>query len=318
MNKNKLISILSIQTESYNQFRMFAYIIRELNRLNINYYTYNGCIYAHKGKADAYPCIVSHMDTVHEIVENLTPIEINGNITGINSVTMEQAGIGGDDKVGIYIALECLDKFDNMKAVFFRDEEVGCVGSYSPDINFFADCSFILQCDRRGNSDCIINASGTELSSKNFQADVLPFLQTYGYKFNNGAMTDVMALKQCGINCSVANISCGYYNPHTAQEYVNIEDVENTLNLVCDLFTYLGQTKYPHKHKKKETYKFSSYQSKLKWDDEIISFDQPKQKYLSNVCEFCFKNSHKVEYITQYDMELCDDCINDYVYTWRK
>ena len=126
MNKKKLIEILSIQSESYNQFRMFAYIVRQLKKIGCKYYTYNGCIYATKGETNLYPCIVSHMDTVHNIEENLTPIEVNGNIIGFNAVTMEQIGIGGDDKVGVFIALECLNNFDNIKAVFFRDEETGC------------------------------------------------------------------------------------------------------------------------------------------------------------------------------------------------
>ena len=31
---------------------------------------------------------------------------------------MEQVGVGGDDKVGIWAALECINKFDNIKAAF--------------------------------------------------------------------------------------------------------------------------------------------------------------------------------------------------------
>ena len=70
MNKNKLIEVLKIQSESYNQWRMFAYLIRQLKAAGCQYYTYNGCIYATKGSADLYPCIVAHMDTVHDIVED--------------------------------------------------------------------------------------------------------------------------------------------------------------------------------------------------------------------------------------------------------
>lgn len=34
---------------------------------NVEYQVENGNIYVIKGNADLYPCIVAHMDTVHDI-----------------------------------------------------------------------------------------------------------------------------------------------------------------------------------------------------------------------------------------------------------
>ena len=159
-----LKEILSIQSASYEQWRMFAYIIRQLKAMpNVDYYVADSNIYVTKGIADDYPCMVAHMDTVHDIVEDLHVVDFNGNLTGFNRVAMEQTGIGGDDKVGIYITLQCLEEFDVFKCAFFRDEEVGCQGSYDAHMHFFRDCRFVLQCDRRGNSDIITSAGGTEL-----------------------------------------------------------------------------------------------------------------------------------------------------------
>ena len=250
----KLKEVLSVQTSSYEQFRMFAYIVRQLQTIpDTEYYTTNGNLYVQRGKGlGKYPCIVAHMDTVHDIVEDLYPVEIDGNITGFNRVTMEQTGIGGDDKVGIYIALECLREFDNIKVAFFRDEEVGCLGSYEAHMDFFSDCKFVLQCDRRGDGDFITSASGVELSSDDFQRDVLPIISGYGYTFASGMMTDVMALKENGIRCSVANMSCGYYNPHTPQEYVNVWDVENCLDMCKTIIRYCTKS-YKHKYKPRWT-----------------------------------------------------------------
>lgn len=246
---DRLLDVLSIQSVSNDQFRMFAYIVRQLQDIpNVRYYLDEGNLYIQRGRADTYPCMVAHMDTVHDIVEDLHPLVFNGMVTGFNRVAMEQTGIGGDDKVGIYIALECLREFDNMKVAFFRDEEVGCIGSYLSDVGFFKDCRFVLQCDRRGNSDFIVDASGVALSSTHFQDDVFPLIKSYGYGFAKGMMTDVMALKESGIGCSMANISCGYYNPHTAQEYVDIFDVENCLEMCKTIITYCTET-YKHKYK---------------------------------------------------------------------
>jgi len=247
--KSKLIEILSIQSESYNQWRVFAYIIRQCKAQNVHYKVNRGNIYITKGITNNYPCVIAHMDTVHEIVEDLTVIEINGNLTAINSYTMEQTGIGGDDKVGIFIALQCLEMFDNIKIAFFVNEEVGCEGSYNADFNFFEDCNFVLQCDRKGNSDFVTNACGIELSSNKFQMDISSILFKYGYKITNGLTTDVMALKEMGIGCSAANVSCGYYNPHCFNEFVNIKDVQKCLYLIQNIIYELGEVSYPHLHK---------------------------------------------------------------------
>jgi putative aminopeptidase FrvX len=310
MNENKLIEILAIQSESYNQTAMFQYIVSELTEMGCELYEYNGCIYATKGNADLYTCVVSHMDTVHTICEDLTPIGINGNITGFNAVTMEQTGIGGDDKVGIFIAIQCLESFDNIKAVFFRDEEVGCEGSYDPDHDFFNDCSFVLQCDRKGNSGFVTNAGGTELSSKQFQNDLKPILKQYGYKTVNGMMTDVMALKESDILCSMANIECGYYNPHTAQEYVNINDVQNCLNMVKKIITDMSGKDYPCKYQapKHKGYKSAKYDYFNRWDkiDSIEGNDD------FCTCDCCNEES-KLEYISDFNMMLCSKCVSNYL-----
>ena len=57
-----------------------------------------------------------------------------------------------------------------------------------------------------------------------------------------------------GIAC--ANMSCGYYNPHSDSEYVNIKEAINTLNLVKALITSLGESM--HKHVAVDTY-YGSY-----------------------------------------------------------
>lgn len=298
-----LKEILSVQSASYEQFRMFAYIIRQVSAMpNVDYYVADGNIYITKGSADDYPCMVAHMDTVHEIVEDLHVVDFNGNLTGFNRVAMEQTGIGGDDKVGIYIALQCLEDFDVFKCAFFRDEEVGCQGSYDAHMHFFRDCRFVLQCDRKGNKDFITSAGGTELSSKNFQDDILPIISVYGYSFAHGMMTDVMALKENGIKCCVANMSCGYYNPHMANEFVNVHDVENCLNM-CRTIIYRCTKVYKHKYKYKQSWaapygKYGKPAKQKSWDwyepkgNNVIDWDKSDEvcrpKETDTYCQDCW------------------------------
>lgn len=215
---------------------MFAYLIRQAKINDWHYFVDNGNIYIEKGTGDynyeTVPCVVAHMDTVHKITQNLTVYETGfGELFGMNDYTVKPTGIGGDDKVGIFLALECLRKFDNIKVAFFRDEEVGCVGSGLARVDFFKNCSFILQGDRNGNHDFIIDAAGTELSSKLWQDAIQPTIKKFGYDFEFGSVTDVMQLKELDVECVMANVSCGYYNAHTENEYVNIFDVEICLEM---------------------------------------------------------------------------------------
>jgi len=326
--KQKLIEVLSIQSYSHEQFRMFRYIIGQVKQMGCSYYVHEGNIYVTKGDADLYPCVASHMDTVHEIVEDLHVLEMNGNLTGFNRHMMEQTGIGGDDKVGIFVALQCLDTFANMKAVFFRDEEVGCMGSYEADVPFFNDCSFVLQCDRRGNTDFVTNASGIPLSGDDFQADVFPIINSYGYKFSSGMMTDVMALKEMGILCAMANISCGYYNPHMAQEFVNIDDVMNVLDMVKDIIMSISNRQYICKYSKPKQY-VSTYGASVKtksadyYDDYYKSYsktpwydDFDKADDSPCLCEDCgnLSKPDEMQYLKAYEANVCPSCFEQYGY----
>lgn len=193
-----------------------------------------GNIYMTKGRSESYPCVVAHMDTVHEIIADgkLMAAEVEpGIITGFNSKTKEQSGIGGDDKCGIYAALRAMIALKECKAAFFVDEEVGCHGSGAADIGFFSDCRFILQADRRGGSDWVTNISGP-LGSDAFQKAVKPFLKAYGYTPTSGAMSDVMALRDGMVGISCANMSAGYHNPHQTSEWISVPQLENCVSMI--------------------------------------------------------------------------------------
>jgi hypothetical protein len=204
-----------------------------------------GNLYVIKGVSETYPCIVAHMDTVHAIHEKgaIVPVVINGCVTGMNPATMEQTGIGGDDKCGIYAAIRCLEKLPACKAVFFVDEEIGCVGSGDCDISFFADCRFVLQADRRGNEDWVTDISGP-LGSGAFQDAVAPILKRYGYKPCGGMMSDVMALRDSKVGISVANMSAAYYNPHSACEFIHIQSLSNVIGMMLEICRKLTEP-YP-------------------------------------------------------------------------
>jgi putative aminopeptidase FrvX len=345
-----LKDVLRVQSYSHAQWRMFSYIIRYISKIpNTVYHVDDGNIYITKGLHTSYPCVVAHMDTVHPITEDLSLLQIGDNITGFNTISRTQTGVGGDDKVGIFIALQCLLEFDNIKIAFFRDEEVGCQGSYNAEMQFFDDVNFVLQCDRRGNGDFITSASGVSLSSKAFQKAIKNTIRSYGYNFASGMMTDVMALKEEGLPVSCANISCGYYNPHSENEYVNISDVMNCLDMVVEIIDSIGHEKFEHTYtsytttkkknwweSNKDGFDFSwdiSSREKMSWCEECGTYEN-KEKLTNGYCNFCLpmhtqNETHdrcwgcdeykKLQYDIQYGVMMCDSCATSHhsVYSSR-
>ena len=217
-----------------------------------------GNIYVTKGKAESYPCIVAHIDQVQKNhSRDFICIESKEVIFGYSPKNHRQEGLGADDKNGIWIALKCLEKYDHMKAAFFVEEEIGCRGSSQAEIAFFEDCKYIIQCDRRGSSDLITSISFTELCSDEFIKAT--DCELFGYKPNDGMMTDVLELKERGVEVSCINMSCGYYRPHTDEEFTDKNDLLNCFAFVQHIIENCPDV-YPHKYE-------SAYYGNLYWDE---------------------------------------------------
>ncbi len=239
-NKTTLDQILCIESESGNTKAMRRFLWDFAERQGWKVRTdRQGNLFMTKGESTTYPAVCAHTDTVHNIAgDGIALVRINGMVTGFNPVTMRQTGIGGDDKCGIYAALWCMHHTPCCKAVFFVDEEIGCVGSGRADLSFFADCRFVLQADRRGGRDFVTDISGP-LGSPEFHQAVSPWLKAHGFASVSGAMTDVMELRDRCVGVSVANMSAGYYNPHQACEFINERELQNVCDMMLNICTHV-------------------------------------------------------------------------------
>lgn len=191
-----------------------------------------GNIYITKGKTDFYPCLASHMDQVQTYTGKIYIFRHNHFMIGVGE-NGQQVGLGADDKNGLWIALQMLKYVKAMKCVFFVGEEVGCVGSSKCDMSFFNDVKYVIQCDRRNGGDFINYASGSQLCDSSFVSKELK--EKYGYKDQYGLVTDVATLKHNGLKVACCNLSCGYYNPHSSNEFTNIKELINCLNFVREI-----------------------------------------------------------------------------------
>jgi len=309
MNK-QLLRILQIQSESYNSKKMSNYIIGRLSSEGIKVEKdVSGNIYATKGNADVYPCVVSHIDTVHKIVpeENYKVVETDNKAFAIDPVSMKFTGIGGDDKCGIYICIELMKRVKNIKAVFFVDEEVGCVGSSQADLSFFDNVGYLVQADRKGYADVVSQLCGVKVASDAFMQVIKPVMDSYlKEECKTGGLTDIHELKMSGVNVSAINLSCAYYNPHQDNEYIDLDQLTFTLEFAHEIIDLLGEVKYPQVAESKGYGYGYGYSS---WD-----YDYPKYRYDG------FGTGKKTPYVSKpitevdEDPTACSECNSKDIY----
>ena len=71
--------------------------------------------------------------------------------------------------------------------------------------------------------------------------------ERYGYKEEEGSVTDVGELVQRGVGISCLNLSCGYYEAHTDVEFTVFSELQNCFEFVCHIIDTLTDV-YPHEY----------------------------------------------------------------------
>ena len=317
-NEELLIEVLGWQSESSKEkeqiiptLNNYLKILDKKHSLVIEEDAH-GNIYVTKGKASLYPCIVSHLDQVHRFCPNKTIVRNGDYLLAFDGA--RQVGTGGDDLVGVFMCLNLLDVVDNIKVVFFLQEEIGCIGSNACDLDFFKDCKFIGQADRKGDADFINYSNGVKLFDQEFSTFVAPILEGYKYKECGGIATDAGALSKRNVGIACFNISCGYHNPHTSTEYVVISQVENCYNVILDIissadkqYTYVRSADKPVYHKA---------QGKGPLYDKLYALFKSSPKYIkSNKMSYAYSIAFDffIDFIENYD-KLVDVAQPDYPY----
>lgn len=261
---NRLKEVLSVPTHSRNEKLMIEYLQKVLTEKGIEHYTdTHGNIYATKGKAEWYPCFISHTDTVHRVNLNLKVVEEvkDGKqiLRGIDGKTKQPSGIGGDDKCGVFLCLEMLDTLENVKAAFFVSEEIGCQGSKYADPEFFKNVGYGIQYDSPEGNSMSLTLMGRYLFNQEseFANKVTGLITEAGIDdWAYHPYTDAWQIVE-KFDIACLNLAAGYYRYHTDHEYVIIDDVQNGFELGLKLISELGEAKYENR-KQEKTYSFSN------------------------------------------------------------
>lgn len=260
MNQNLelLKEVLSVPTSTYNEDLMISYLQKWLNEKNIpNYTDSHGNVYATKKIQEVpddfyYPCVISHTDTVHglgsiNIHEEQLPNAQNETKLSLKAYDDKgkPTGIGGDDKCGVFACLTLLEELPYLKAAFFVSEETGCHGSRKADKSFFHDVGYAIQFDAPENWMITEKCFGQVLFDRNtdfFKScdEVLCEGMNSDYmRYMVHPYTDVYALRS-QFDFSCINFSIGYYDYHTKDEYVVVEDVFNGIKMGKKMIEKLG------------------------------------------------------------------------------
>jgi tripeptide aminopeptidase len=305
MNLNKFKELLSVPSKTYQEDMMVKYLLDELSQMEgiTVVCDEHKNIYVTKGTLDEgeyYPMFIAHTDTVHNIVDEIIVKEeyllrpyTYGKDFGNEQVLCLKAydkddrptGIGGDDKCGIFICLELLKQLDKVKIALFVSEETGCHGSKMVNQEFLKDVGYCTQYDAPGDHLISYSCMGTVLFDEESEFFKLAY-RSISDGFGNEMLvqshpyTDIMMIKQKS-DLSCINMSCGYYNMHTSNEFISLYDVERAIIAGKNMVTNLGYKKYEFITKIKPT----TTTTTLSYEDENPFFDAVHQLDTFDVIE---------------------------------
>jgi hypothetical protein len=115
------------------------------------------------------------------------------------------------------------------------------------------DVGYITQYDAPGNHLITEICSGVQLFEREseFFQKTLPLIENgFGGEvlIQSHPYTDISQLKKKSDVCCI-NMSCGYYNMHSSQEFISIKDVEDAINIGKNMVETLGLKKYKYEYK---------------------------------------------------------------------
>jgi di/tripeptidase len=258
-NLQLLKDVLSVPTKTYQEDLMVDFLKTWLTENNIEFFVDEfKNVYATKQESPLiapdfyFPCVISHTDTVHNIDSINIAEEFLPNAQGETKLAYKAyndfghaTGIGGDDKCGVFGCLTLLKELPYLKAAFFVSEETGCHGSKKAKEEFFQNVGYAIQFDAPENWMITEKCFGQILFDRDSEFfNTVDEILTEG--MDNELMqymvhpyTDVYALRG-KFNFSCINFSIGYYDYHTKNEYVVVEDVFNGISMGKKMIEKLG------------------------------------------------------------------------------
>lgn len=237
----------------------------------------DGFVYA---EGDIPVLLVAHMDTVHR--------ETCRAIHNVNGKVYSPQGIGGDDRCGIFMIMNIV-KDTKCSVLLCEDEERGGIGAYKFVNSSYikeVNVNYIIELDRMGNNDAVFYRCRNQ-EFTDFICD------TTGFKEAFGTFSDISIIAP-EMKVAAVNLSCGYYNAHTLNEYVvydemmdNIETVKGLIRTESEKFEY-------------KTYEFNA-------PKQTSIFDMPSYNDRVSSCN-SLKKMVRGDLTIEIEVVYMDDC----------
>ena len=198
------------------------------------------CLYA-QGTDPILLC--AHLDTVFLF----PPINIYTDKEA--KVMWAPAGLGADDRAGVYAIMQIIADNFRPSVLFTTDEEVGCVGAKKVIMDYsncpFKDIKFILQLDRCEYGQAVFYNCDNRIFKD--------WICSFGFREELGTYSDISVL--CPYwEIAGANLSVGYYNEHSQAEYLKWEQLEYTIGRVELMFERVYNLDRPFRYIPKVLY----------------------------------------------------------------
>lgn len=248
---------------------------------------YDNFIYVNGSNKDI--CVVAHIDTVR-LHDNVILIEQDGIIRNKNGI------LGADDRAGVWACLQLHKKYD-VPILFTNYEESGCLGSYalteqSCYDSLFEKTKMFIEIDRKGSNHFV--------TYQTMPDEIINYVKSFGYEEKWGSYSDIAILTKAYRIPSV-NMATGYYNEHTANEYLvvsELKDVVTGVGFLIECSDAIEHMEVEETTTKMRSYGYTSYTGKdystMDMYDYYDGYNDGLKKYNSSKKTYTgkkFKNS---------------------------
>lgn len=246
IDTNRLIKLLKM-----TQPQLKRHLEKELRKYGYTPVNADGYLYA---EGTLPVAMIAHMDTVME-----PPTFVHykhGAMSG-------KAGLGADDRAGVYGILHLITQGFRPTVIFTEDEEIGAVGAIKfAKTRIKMNINYMIQLDRRGRNDAVFYDC--------FNVAFIEYVESFGFKEAMGSYSDISEIAP-EVGVSAVNLSCGYYGEHTLHEVLIIDELARTIRLVSKMLSDGNTVKYKYVTSYKP--KLSAYSKYYGYDDR---YDNPK------------------------------------------
>jgi len=175
----------------------------------------------------------SHTDTVHRTAGTQKVI-YGGGLLSLHE-TSQSSCLGADCTVGVWLMVNMIRRNVPGLYIFHASEEVGGLGSsyiakHTPEL--LHGIQYAIAFDRRGTTS-VITHQGSRCASDAFGSALAAQLGKPFTLDTGGTFTDTANYTHIVPECT--NISVGYYNAHTSNEYLDVSFAAHLLERLCQL-----------------------------------------------------------------------------------